>query len=153
MADEQRLLGVGSEIEFEGKTYTMAPLTYELQAKYVAWLKKRAVMSIKEQREYLTDEEYKEKMDNVDRNMAAGVYGFGGKVCVDSVRSMDGLKELVRLTLAKNYPEVNHEFIDRLFETKMEEATANIKRDNANPLLGTPPTMMTGAKSSQPEAV
>lgn len=138
MADEEQVLGMGSEIEFEGRTYRMAPLTFELQAKYVAWLKRQAVEAVRQQRSYLTDEEYEKKMDRVDRNIAAGVYAFGSPLCVESSKNLDGMKEIVRLTLAKNHPEVNHEFVDRLLEKQMEEAARAVKRANSDPLPETP---------------
>lgn len=137
--DEEKLLGMGAEIEFEGKQWRMASLTYELQAKFVAWLKRRAVDAVREQKSYLDPDEYAAKMDKVDQNIAAGVYGFGGEVCVKSSKSIDGLKELVRIALAKNHPEVNHEFVDRLFETKIDEAARVVKRANSGPLPPTPP--------------
>lgn len=143
-ADEEQVLGMGTEIEFEGRTYRMAPLTFELQAKYVAWLKRQAVEAIRQQRSYLTEEEYDKKMDRVDRNIAAGVYGFGSDLCIQSVKGPDGLKELVRLTLGKNHPEVDHEFVDRLFETKVKEAAAALQRANADPLPETPTTQSAG---------
>lgn len=141
MADEEKVLGMGSEIEFEGKTWRMAPFTYEIQALYSAWLKKRAVMGVKEQRAYLSDEEYNAKMDKVDQNIAAGVYGFGGEVCVKSSQSMDGLKELLYITLHKNHPDVDRAFIDRLFMDKLiqAEALAAIQRANSDPLSPRPP--------------
>lgn len=139
--DEEKVLGMGSEIEFEGKTWRMAPFTYEIQALFSAWLKKRAVMGVKEQRSYLTDEEYAAKMDKVDQNIAGGVYGFGGEVCVKASQSMDGLKELLYITLHKTHPEVDRDFVERLFNDKLmnAEAMRAIQRANSDPLSPRPP--------------
>lgn len=139
MGDVSQALGAGSSIEFEGQVYQLAPLTYALQAKYETWLERRAVEAVRRQRSYLDDDEYQQKMTAVDRDIAAGIYSFGSKACQDASRSIHGLKELIRLSLAKNYPEVNHEFVDRLFDTKMQEAANAFMRANADPLPQAPP--------------
>lgn len=137
MSDFDKSLGTGSDIEFEGRQWTMAPLTYELQAKYSAFLLKRAVSGVKMQKEYLTQEEFDNKMDQIDRNWTAGVYSPGSKVCSESAKSLDGLKELVRICLFKNHPEVNHEFVDRLFTEKQAEAARTLNQLNSDPLSAT----------------
>lgn len=140
-ADEGTVLGKGSAIEFGGKTYKFSPITYDIQAEYTTWLKRRAVEEVREQKSYLTPEEYERKMDRVDRNRAAGVYSFAGELCRESVHSLEGLKYLVFLTLKSNHPEVDMAFIDQMFESKeiMEQASRAIKSANSDPLGVSPP--------------
>jgi hypothetical protein len=150
MPDEEKILGKGSDISFDGKQWRLAPFTYDIQCEYSSWLKRRAILAVKEQLAsgIIDKSEYDEKMDRVDRNITAGVYSFGGKVSVESASSQEGLKELVRLCLKRNHPEVDEKFVDRLFEEKMDEVARALRRDNSDPLSRTPPGKKTPAARS-----
>lgn len=127
-------LGGGTTLRHNGKTYTISPLTFELQGEFSDFLEQRAWETLERQKPRLSDEEYYKRWDRLDEKITAGVYAFGGPVCQDAVRTLVGAKELLRLSLKVKHPEVDHEFVDNIFEEKAREANAAIARANPDPL-------------------
>lgn len=129
-----KALGKGATISFRGKDYELAPLTFGMQAKFEHFLKQRAINFVKEMRDNYSDEEYRAQLSDIRDKGAAGMYSFGGQVCQDAFKSLPGLKEILRLSLQKNYPaEVTHEFIDALVEEKLQEVQEKIGDVNSDP--------------------
>ena len=139
MGDVARALAVGPDIDFEGRTYTLSPLTYELQAKFEVWLERRAVQAVERQKPYLADDDFRERSARVFVDIAAGVYSFGSPASVQAAGTLPGLKELMRLSLSKKHPDVDAAFVDRLVEAKQKEVGEAFQRANAGPLPSPPP--------------
>lgn len=133
MGEVAKALGVGPELTCKGKSYRLSPLTFEMQAQFEVWLEKRAVEAAKRAARYFTPAEAKEMMAQTMRDIAAGVYSFGGKVCADAAGSLHGLKFLVYLSLLPENPDVTEALVDELFEEKMEEAVELFQQANADP--------------------
>jgi hypothetical protein len=147
MANVSDILGVGPSLEFEGVTYHVKPLTFELQAKFEQWLRRRALKSAQEDFEarQMSRDAYNATLTGIRRDWAGGVYAYGGEVSIDAMKTMPGIKEFLRLSLSKDHPEVDAEFIDRMMEAQMEEVSHALAEANADPLPKTPPTAKSGA--------
>jgi len=133
MGETARALGRGPELEFEGRTYEVSPLTFELQARFETWMERRAYESVRRHRAGVPDEEYYRLLAAVARDSAAGEYSFGSKASVKAGASLPGIRQLLYLGLSKRHPEVDEDFVDRLLGAKMEEAVAVLARANADP--------------------
>lgn len=142
MGDVSKVLGKGSTLEFQGKVYQVAPLTYELQAKFETWLERRAVQAVQKLKNLYSSEEYSAALAGVNGDIASGKYSFGAPASIAAGRTMPGLKEILRITLNKNHPEVDEAFVDALWDAKekdLADAMAAIERANPSPLPETPP--------------
>jgi hypothetical protein len=144
MGQTATTLGIGPTLEFEGKHYRVSPLTWELQAKFETWLEKRALDKVRQHRNTLPAAEYDTLLKSVMRDIAAGVYSFGGEMSVRASQSIPGAKHLLYLELNKCHPEVDEEFTDRIFQAKLEAVTQALTVANADPKASTPTVTPSG---------
>ncbi len=113
MAGVADTLGVGPEFVFEGKTYRVAPRTFEHEALFEHRVKAWALDDIR--RAELTPIEYKMMMDGWRHDCASGTYTFGMPVSVAAMFSPRGQKHLVFLALNQYTPSVDMHLVDRLW--------------------------------------
>lgn len=132
MGDTARTLGIGPVIPFEGKDYTVSPLTFREHGKFEVWLERRARDIVRRATDITPEQEIR-LLNEVTRDAVAGIYSWGGEVCAMASISLHGRKELMRLALSKQHPEVDNELVDRLFEAFFAETEAAMKLANADP--------------------
>lgn len=133
MGDVNRALGGGSEIEFEGKVYTLSPWTYEVQAAYERYIEREAVNALKRMKPLLTDEDYQEQLNKIQQDITIGLYTFGSEKVARSLLAKPHLKYLYYLLLRGNHPDVQMDLVGRLIDKKWEEAMEKMAEANADP--------------------
>jgi len=134
-------LGLGPQFEFEGTTYTLAPWTYAVQAKFERYLEDQAVQAVK--RMSLPEDERRDLIKEVYRDIAAGSYSFGSELVAQALRSLKHLKHLFFLALQVNHPGVTKDLVEKMFEQQLEELLQKMTQANADPTTGPAPSTPT----------
>ena len=133
MGEVAKALGVGPTLTYQGKAYRLSPMTFETQAFFEVWLEKRAFEGAKRAAKHLPAADAERLLTQVTRDVAAGVYSFGGPVSRDASQSVPGIKYLVYLCLLKEHPDVTEDLVDKILDEQMEEALETFSRANADP--------------------
>ena len=124
MASIMDALGLGPELTFEGKVYRLKPITLIHAARFSAWLERRAWEGVERSQAWVNPKTYEANVKIVSRDIATGVYDFGSEDYARAAESMAGMKFLTMLSLQESHPEVDEEFVDRLFAEKMQRIIA-----------------------------
>jgi hypothetical protein len=147
MSTVARSLGKGSLFEFEGKSYTASPWTYDVQAEYEKWLIARSFADLRAAAGEL-GAEYEDERAALRRDVNAGVYEFGSDLVRRSVLSGRGVKKLLYLCLAyahRHEPgRVTEALVDRLEKDPAAwpvavQAMWDANADPSPPPAGEPP--------------
>ncbi len=133
MGDVNRALGGGSELEFEGTTYTISPWTYDVQAQYERYLEKMAFTTLKKSKPYLTDEEWNEQLKLLNQDITIGIYSFGSDKCLKSMSALPHLKHLVWLLLLPNHKEIKKDVADKIVDKALGELMEKMALANQDP--------------------
>lgn len=154
MATQADLLGVGHTLTGpDGETYEFKPPTERQQAVYQRWMERVAREKILGAVEYGAEDRAR-RLDALEDRIAAGVYEWGGDLCVQRLRSREGMIKLLEITLgvdeltARKLVEHRLELICALLAAKAAEdpkaiATIRVK-------LGLPPDDTESSRSSTP---
>jgi hypothetical protein len=81
-------------IPFEGVEYRLRQPTLMEQGEYQRWLEQRAYEAI-ERRDYRDPDHRERDRRNLNNDVAAGVFEWGGEVCVRAVQTPGGLARLL----------------------------------------------------------
>lgn len=136
MGEISQALGKGSTLEFRGKTYPMAPLTYEVMGAFEVWLERQAWSGYRRAQAYLGPDELADMRKEITRDMAAHAYSFGGPVCAKSLEAPPGQKYMLFLLLKAAETadaEVSEKLVDEIHKTDWEAAMAVYDSVNADP--------------------
>lgn len=133
MGDVNRAFGGGSEIEYEGKTYTLSPWTYKIQGAYERHLENKAFESLKKLKNLISADDYHEQLKRYQQDVAIGVYSFGSDYVFKSWQYLPNFKHLVFLMMQPNHPEVTKEFVDQMIDKQYEEIVMKVGEANADP--------------------
>jgi hypothetical protein len=147
MGETADALGLGPTFEFEGTTYTLSPWTYAVQAQFERYLEAQAVAAVK--RMDLPDDERRDLLKDVYRDIAAGSYSFGSELVAQALRSLKHLKHLFLLALKVHHPGVTKDLVERMFERQLEELLQKMTSANADPTPG-PATAPTTSSPTTP---
>lgn len=90
------LLNSPTEIEFEGVTYHLRGGTLEEYGKYQRWLEQEARASASASVE-LPDADRRQLLRDVNADIAAQLYAWGGEVCVNSLMTPSGMGKLLSI--------------------------------------------------------
>lgn len=133
MGDVNRAFGGGSELEFEGKKYTLSPWTYKIQGAYERHLENEAFKALKKIKHLLPPDDYQEQLRRYQQDVAIGVYSFGSDYVYKSWQYLPNFKQLVFLMIQPNHPEVTKEFVDQMIDKQYEEIVMKVGEANADP--------------------
>jgi hypothetical protein len=149
MAEFSRALDQGSTLEFEGKTYRLAPLTFLSFAAFEQWMIRRAWRAAEQSAKWLPVHLAEARLDAVTRDVAAGVFSWGSRLCGEASQTAPGQKYLLFLMLAGDPAnEATEELADRIMEEKYREAAAKIAEAHHDPFsspAGSPSPSTTSA--------
>ena len=144
MGQVSTALGSDFELSFEGKSYTFSPWKYKVQALFERYLEKEAFDVVNRLSAHLTVDERKEMKAIVIRDVAVGTYTFGSPELMRALQSNRHAKKFIEFALKVNHPEVNEEFVDRLYDSKAGEIWDGVNavggsgsEDETDPLKGT----------------
>ncbi len=107
MGPSARALGIGAEFQFQGETYTLAPLTYEKLARYSVWLVERARKAVRRAARYTPQSELDRLQNLITRDEAAGHYEPFGRLFFEAQDSSVGQREILTLMLQNGDCEVD----------------------------------------------
>ncbi len=133
MGQISKALGMGSEFKFEDKIYKLSPWNYGIQGKFEVYLEREAVGAIQRLKDLLPGTEYREQLETVVKDVAAGVYSFGTETVAKALQSLKHLKQLLLLMLTENDTSVTSELVNRMCDTKLEDVMRAMTTANLTP--------------------
>lgn len=148
MGQIAKALGLGSEFEFQGQTYRLSPWSFKIQSEFELYLEGQAVKAVHRMRPHLSDEEYREQLDSVRRDIVRGEYTFGSESVAKAYTATPHMKYLLFLMLRDNHPDIKKDLVDQIVEERFEEAIAAMALANADPT--TSPAAPTPAPGTTP---
>lgn len=134
MGQISQALGLGSQFEFGGKTYTIAPWGYEIQGLFERYLEAEAVKAARRMAQYLSDEEKRQLLADVNRDIASGVYTFGSDLVSKAIfGSLQHFEQLLYLCLRPNHPDVTPAVVKEIVLAQMEDVWQKMMEANTDP--------------------
>lgn len=129
--------GLPYEIEFEGKTYKVAPIdAFAVQGKYKRYLKQKSLQEVRDVRAELDPLEYQEFMAAVGRDWTCGVYDYGSPTYLKSLQGHDNQVRLLLYQLQEYHPDADVQLAKKLWYASGEALTA--ANSDATEELGDP---------------
>jgi len=121
--------GSGEQIEALGKTWTLTHVGPGIRARYSAWVKARAQRELTQQKPYLDEVEYRERMASLQEQQTAGAYNWGsplspramGSAVQTMFDSEEGRIRLVQELLHPTHGEVEPGKVVEILEAAPEE--------------------------------
>lgn len=140
MGATAKALGMGAQLEFEGKTYTLSGYTEGVKALYELYLERHAMSKARKLRDYVSPVDLAEKdpVDGARRDITIGFYSFGTKAFRDSLQSMTHLKTMILFQLQENHPEVTAAMVERMFEKALDDVIFAYQEADNDPNGKTP---------------
>ncbi len=138
MAEAAKALGTPQSFAFRGKTYRLAPFTFDRAAEFELWLEGRAWDSVERVRHLCTEEEYQRRLDAVARLVATGHFAFGSSAASEAARTLPGMKQCLLLQLracAENGP-VTERLVEDVFAEMRDRVLALLKEGEGDPFAG-----------------
>ena len=115
------MLNTPTELSFEGKTYRLRHPNQDEQGEYVRWLEQLAYDGIS-RRTYQDEASLLKSLRVHDQDLAAGVYDWGGEVCVRRIMTTKGLAKLVAIICRDQ--RMTLEIAERLVEKESRKIAA-----------------------------
>ncbi|NBW52287.1 hypothetical protein EBZ38_08925 [bacterium] len=142
--DQQQAAGKGYPFEWRGKTYYLSPLTLEIMAGFIAWLKRTL---LDEARKYLPADEY----DSLRTRVLVQKIAWNTQHVADALSTVDGSSEYLRLLLGEQAKGWTNQDLQDLQQDKALEAARTgrksdlalaieMLREDATPKAGQPTT-------------
>jgi hypothetical protein len=135
MGEISRALDMGEEITHGGRTYRVRPLTYEGQAFFEMWLRRRAYEAAVRLAQFSGSAAAEKAILAIPDKDAAGVYDWGGELCGQAAQSPQGQIELLALMMMdqKSDGEEVRRAAKEIMEAKWAEALRKMGAANADP--------------------
>lgn len=131
-----KLLNVGSELKWNGKTYLLSEATIAQQAEFATWVEMRAWDAIgRRQMNSPNKETYSASVHELNAAIAAGEYEWGGAPVMRATRTYVGQKQLVVIVLRNKYPELTDDEIEAMYAAKHKEIEKRISEIASDPLM------------------
>lgn len=141
MSNVSDALGQGADYGYKGKTYRVSPWAFGVQGDYEVYVRGEAFKKQRESLRWKTQDEANADRQQLDRDIAAGLYSFGGDELARTLRHPQHLAFLFHLMLKKGHPEVTpvltREMVDSDWNLVMEKI--NEANGPADPTKGAPP--------------
>lgn len=149
------LLGVASELEFDGKTYALKPPNLIQQAKFSRRLEKRARDAALRATD-LPEADADRLLRAVVRDIGAGYWEVDSPGYVEALQTPDGMAYMLHLTLHEDHKEVTEVVARKMVDKAMKEIAAVLMREaghdpkilsGVEAVLGLPPGWLSGSGS------
>lgn len=116
----QKILNLGSDIEYEGKTYSIPAADIVQEGRFGTWVEKRAWQALERSavNGEWTEERARAASSSLLGDIAAGKYDWGGEYCVAALQSLAGQAAILHIVLGQTHPEVTEEFAKKLAQAK-----------------------------------
>ncbi len=128
-----KIFGQGQEFEFEGKNYKLPPWTYKIQGFYERYLEKEAVEAAKRMAVHLDAAQARKLLQDVNRDITAGVYTFGGEEVALSFNCIKHFTQLTYIMLQQEDPTISHATVQKIVEADVEAMMQRMDVGNADP--------------------
>lgn len=124
--------GIVGAYKYKDREYLLAPLSIEDYCAFGATLQRDAYEAVKRNARFISrnEDEFREFLNLVTRDIAAKKYNFGGEVYKQAACSLDGIKFFVLRSMRKHDPSVDEILVDEIFSVDMPgilEAAKNVK--------------------------
>lgn len=130
-----KLLNVGADFTYNGKTYKLTEATIPQCAEFSTWVEMRAWDAIeRRQLNSPNTEMYLASVRELNAAIAAGEYEWGGAPVMRATRTYAGQKQLVIIVMRANHPELMDEEIEAMYTAKHKELEKRIAEITADPL-------------------
>jgi hypothetical protein len=126
-------LGIGASISYNGKTYQIAPWTFEIQGKYERYLEEQAILAVRRNKHMLPEDEYGSALKGVMQDIAAGEYSFGSDLLARSLKKLPHITYLIYLCLEVNHPDISLKLVQDMVKEKIEEFIEKMDLLNNDP--------------------
>jgi len=144
------LMGPNIEIEYEGKKYKLAPLSFKEVAEYVLWFKYKEVEEAEfatknfspELRQEILSETYKRCRDKIWETASGEKHNISWEMpeVQDSCLTIEGIAQQLYLSLKVNHPEVTKEMCSRIVSLETYSNTILDKLLEVNGMKPNPQT-------------
>lgn len=114
MSEIARALAAEGSFDWEGKTYRLAPMTYDVISLWEDYLAGRAWKEMERSARHLTAAEFDRQARGLREDLAAGNYGFFSRVSDQARQTWEGLIEIASIRVI-----VAHADLDPIFVRKM----------------------------------
>lgn len=133
MGEINTALGGGSEFEYEGKVYKISPWSYKIQGEFERYLEREAYQSLSRLRSLIGEEDYKDQLNRLNRDITGGVYSFGSDVVARALSNTKHLTYLLFLQLKPSHRDITLEKVDEMVKKQLEEIVLKMGEANADP--------------------
>lgn len=112
----QQVLNIGSDIEYEGKAYTIPKADLMQSARFGTWVERRAWQALERSavNGEWSEERARAASSSLLGDIAAGKYEWGGEYCLSAMQSHAGQAMILYIVLSETHPEVTEEFAKKL---------------------------------------
>jgi hypothetical protein len=133
MGEFNRTLGTAGDNFFPftlgGQSYRMSGITQGVKGQYETWLEDQQLSSAESRvKPRLSEEAYAALLEGINERIATRQYAWGGRAWAKSLRSVDGVCQLLWLCLKGQHPEVTDATVRGWFETHPAELKAAVDR-------------------------
>lgn len=135
-------MGDGFIFQFEGRTHQFAPKdNVEVVGSYECYLEEQAWRALERAARHLSPKDYQDQADGIRRDVVSGVFGYGSRYWVESVRNMGHQKRLAVLMAQFHDKQFDPAIIDRVYKdaVKVRELVAKMFDIDPNALTPHPP--------------
>ncbi len=141
MSEQANLLKVPVDFEFDGKTYSVGPVDFEIEALFTRHLESGARDYVNRHRDTMDLVEYQGHLDGLRRDAAAHAYDWDGMLAAKARATVAGVKQLAFFRLRK-YTEkkipVTLKMVDAVFADDKAWERLMAAMDATNPKRPTP---------------
>lgn len=127
------VLGQPLEFEYNGQPYKMAPLNYEVQGLYERYMEKEATLAAERQASWLPKDKGDRLLTQVNRDIAAGLYTFGGEEIARSLVCTKHFTQLLYLLIQYEMPQVSYNTVKQMVTENMDLMIQHFNVANADP--------------------
>ncbi len=140
MASLSQSLALGSEYSSGGKTYRLAPCTFEIQGLFENYLERQDLEAYSRLKGRLDREDREIMLAAIQHKAALRTWTFGAKAAKDALDQKPHLEYMIFLMLSKNHQELALDDVRKMFEADAEGLMRAANRANADPNGETPGT-------------
>jgi hypothetical protein len=121
MSDQAATLGIPDTFVFDGITFKVSEITFEIEGMFSRWVASEARAAIERHKSDMAPAEYEIQLTGWRNDGAAHVYDYEGYTCARARFSPSGRRYLAYLCLARlNGNNVTQDLIDDIWHAKAE---------------------------------
>ena len=106
MSSAQKTFGIPNLVTIEGVEYTISLFDRSLKARFERWCKSQAWKEVKDTKEFVSEQQYRQRYQDVTALICSGYYEPGNAGFEMKLKSLSGLAYQTYLMIAVKHPEV-----------------------------------------------